>query len=99
MWAAGLFEGEGFLVKSGGGPRTHQLGIKMCDLDVLERFKEWAGCGTIKHRKKPNPNHRDQYEFRVGRKEEVIRLCEAMLPYLCQRRTERINEVLSIYNG
>ena len=38
-WAAGLFEGEGFLVRRPVGRRVYiELGIEMRDLDVVERF-------------------------------------------------------------
>jgi len=38
-WAAGLFEGEGFLIRRQIGGRVYlQVGIEMRDVDVLERF-------------------------------------------------------------
>jgi hypothetical protein len=48
-WAAGLFEGEGFLVRRKVGNRVYlQVGIEMRDRDVMERFVAILIAGGVK---------------------------------------------------
>jgi hypothetical protein len=44
MWAAGLFEGEGSMTNSGG---CLDVRLKMTDEDVVRRFEEVVGYGTV----------------------------------------------------
>jgi hypothetical protein len=93
-WAAGLFEGEGCITKVNGS-RTVQIQLCSTDQDVVERFGRWAECGRVRLVKyKQKPHHKDVWRFEIARREHVIRLLEAMLPHLGERRVAKAHEAL-----
>jgi len=84
-YMAGLYEGEGNISKT--SLNGYRIQIGMTDLDVLERFREYAGgVGTISPTKKYQPHHKDSWKLRIGDKQNVARLLSTMLPYLGNRR-------------
>lgn len=96
-WAAGLFEGEGCISLD---KRFDQLvlSISMTDKDVVELFAEVIGYGKVRKLHTPSMQAK-------GRKPAWIwtvtgspaELCATkLLPYLCERRTERLAETLAI---
>lgn len=93
-WAAGLFEGEGYLIKS--GPGTFTVGLTSTDYDVLLRFQVVMQCGKIRD-KKPSTN-------RFGKKPQFTWLCAganaehvylSLRPWLCSRRQARGDELMA----
>lgn len=95
-WAAGLFEGEG-CIRHAPGKRgvTRRLTLVSTDLDVLQRFVAIVGVGTIRVRARPNPAHRIQYVWQVGKWREVAPTLQAFLPYLGERRTKKAQSLLA----
>ena len=83
-WAqiSGLFDGEGHIYKN-----KACLTFGMCDLDLVELFKEVTGIdNAIKpHKLKSGKPHWVVY---VTGKSNVVRVLKRMLPYLGKRRTE-----------
>ena len=84
-WAAGLFEGEGCIVKSRPG-RGPYLQMAMSDLDVVEMFKEAIGVDHKIHASQQRKQNKVMYTLRVGAKQDVIRILNLLLPHLGQRR-------------
>ena len=80
-WAAGLFEGEGSIHK-----RDNSLRLKMCDLDVVERFRDTFGVGTIVTEYPANPKHSIIHCWSVYGSYNVRRILGMMLPYFGERR-------------
>lgn len=95
-WAAGLFEGEGYLYVSKGRYPTPQIGLNMNDRDVVERFAAIMECGSIRIYDSPNPNHSRQYRWRVCGWARFESVTEMLLPYLGDRRTKRIAAVAAV---
>lgn len=95
-WAAGLFEGEGTIVIQ---CSRHNHGIRMSlgmsDRDVVERFAEVVGCGTIYEAKQRDPRHKTMWRWQCGRAAQVIEIVDAMRPWLGQRRTTKADEVIA----
>ena len=89
---AGFYEGEGCI------DRTSRYGYRITivntDLDVLEKFKEFAGCGTINLMKKYQPHHKTAWRYRISDKFNVKRIFELMLPWLGYRRAYDIQNAL-----
>lgn len=98
-WAAGLFEGEGWISSQ---KRNAIIGIQMCDKDVLERFAAIVGCGNIYYRKpriysyEVIKSRKEQWSWRLGRRTDVQRVLAQLRPWLSNRRKERADEVLAL---
>ena len=79
-WAAGLFEGEGYITRNGKYPK---IGLTMTDKDVVNKFVALFGLGNVRTRER-HPC-KTQYEWQiVGKQCKVI--LEQLLPYLGERR-------------
>lgn len=91
-WAAGLFEGEGciYLQKRQGGPSQPQLILNMCDEDVVRRFADVVGGGSIREYEPENPKHSRQYRWRLCSWGEVGRVLDLLGPHLGKRRSEQV---------
>lgn len=82
---AGLYEGEGNISKT--SKCGYRIQIGMTDLDVLEKFRDFAGgAGTITSMKKYKSHHKDSWKLRIGDKKTVASLLSMMLPFLGNRR-------------
>lgn len=99
-WAAGLFEGEGYIVAR---PVTShrvfmQVGLETRDRDVLERFvdiaRELGGARRtqrpraeilLREKSKRNPNYSDTYSWSTTG-HPARRIYDALKPHLGQRR-------------
>ena len=99
-WAAGVFEGEGWISLQGKSP---SMGIQMCDRDVLEKFSYAVGGGPIYYRNPRNwannqsvKSKKDQWAWRITGFEKVQAVVSYLWPWLCSRRRGRIKEVLAI---
>lgn len=98
-WAAGLFEGEGCLCFSKKGAAF--CAVAMTDEDVVRAFSSVIGFGNVngpysnargfkcKKRKKPI------WRWSAHGFESLQRLCDMFSPYLGQRRSARLREILS----
>lgn len=90
-WAAGLFEGEGSIF-AGKERGSITLALSMTDEDVVRRFHEVIGRGTV-----VGPHHRsgqkDQWTWRCSTLDAEV-ILQALIPWLGVRRTERAEEAL-----
>lgn len=93
-WAAGLFEGEGSISLSKGGAVRLKLG--MTDHDVVLRFAEVVGGGSVYHREEMRQVHWKACTYWETQKLALVqKIMERLLPYLGSRRTARWEEVMS----
>lgn len=98
-WAAGLFEGEGTFHQQRHdqpGYRTRlELSITMTDRDVLERFREVVGCGSVRSKtaRHTKPHWKPQYIWRTSA--HASQVAERLRPFLGQRRRARLDEILN----
>lgn len=84
-WAAGFVDGEGCITfakhHSWGSRAMLLLSVTNTNKDVIQLFKDWFGCGSVRTQKQDNPNWKDRHSWVVRAKaaEMVIR---AIRPYL-----------------
>lgn len=90
-WAAGLFEGEGYV---GLTRRQCNISISSTDLDVLEKFHKVVGVGSVFQCKQVE-GHKTFWRWKAGTRAAVAHLFELFSPYLCYRRTQTFKDVLS----
>lgn len=97
-WAAGLFEGEGWITDR--DKNSVQLGLGMTDRDVVERFATIAGYGNIRVRedyRKPLTLYstmKTMYVWEAKKANEVMRILSFMMPYFGERRYGRAMSAL-----
>lgn len=93
-WLAGLYEGEGSL-----SPHASDTGwtlaIHMTDEDVIRRACEVAGLGNVRGPYDMGPGRKPSWTWAVCRSEDIVVVVTGMLPWLCQRRTEKIQLFLA----
>jgi hypothetical protein len=99
IWAAGLFEGEGsvtmtYTPRDGVRPRA-VIQLTSTDRDVIDRFAAVWGFGTVLEVDDPRPNCRRRWTYTVGGFERVRVVLEAMLPWLGERRSAKVAEVIA----
>lgn len=90
-WAAGLFEGEGCVGFYGG--KQPVASISSTDRDVVERFRDIFGFGTIRTKPRQAP-WKDCHDWRVTNFEHVQVVIAALWPWLLTRRQAKAEEVL-----
>ena len=106
-WAAGLLEGEACFdirksqsVKRDPNNMHVRVIVEMKDKDVLGRLQKMFG-GTlteVRCKSKQRENWSTYYKWLLTKREDV-QLCLCVIkPYMSQRRTERINEILKFLN-
>lgn len=88
-WLAGFFDGEGSLAHYRGGGTGQSSCWLICisntHLGSLEHSREIAGCGRVGYKQVPAGN-KAQYQWRVHARNDIISVCEQMLPYLVVKR-------------
>jgi hypothetical protein len=99
-WAAGLFEGEGSFIAAerrdarGYMYRSTAAQLTSPDLDVLERFADVVGFGTVTGPYGGEQAHWKQYwTWTTSAAPDVIAVIDLLLPYLCSRRRAKAVEV------
>ena len=90
-WAAGLFEGEGCIYKSGG---VWRLQLNMTDKDVVDRFHTFVRCGTINTCRMREDHHKEAWRWRCAARKDVQRVVRMLLPYLGTRRAAKAADCL-----
>lgn len=105
-WLAGLYEGEGTAYtqtkeyqRAGGTgvgiSTTVRVAICMTDRDVLERVQSlFPSPSGIRERQRA-AEHKRQYEWRIGRRDDVARFLRLVLPHLLERRAAQARDVLA----
>lgn len=100
-WAAGLFEGEGNIQltadKRREGVWLRWLGLGMTDEDVVRRFRDVVGAGSIYFRPRPakHPNWKDCWYWQTAQWLEIERILEAFMPYFGERRLAMAERMLA----
>lgn len=84
-WAAGLFEGEGFITWPKTKKTMVRLGLEITDLDVLTKFQLSVGCGTITG-PKIRPNRKPIWIWAIIERDQVRKTLESFMPYFGERR-------------
>ena len=95
-WAAGLFEGEGYFTLSTDDKPRPRAGLNTTDRDVIDRFLRVVGVGAVYDgaidRRWVSQKRLFMWSVNsVGGFLEVVNL---LGPYLGERRTERLLEML-----
>lgn len=106
-WMAGLLEGEGHFGKwsktTKNGLYTYpvyRIGCNLTDLDVLQRLHQLAGVGRLSGQQTPQkPQHSPFWRWMVNKKADVYALCVALLPYMGERRSARLREIIASYES
>lgn len=89
-YVAGIIDGEGWIVLQSGLVR---IGVKMTDLDVLERCQKVTGVGTISGPIEQE-DRKPQWTWTVSKQADVAGLLMTIYPLMSQRRQTRISYVL-----
>lgn len=104
LWLAGLLEGEGSFVMGQDtyikvdGTRSwrYKVYLKMTDLDTVLRAQTVAGVGSVTEAstsKKPK-HHKRAWHLQVQANQEALDLMRRVLPFMGERRSIRIREIL-----
>lgn len=100
-WLAGLIEGEGCLYQgtANGRPRF-ELSVSMVDEDVIRRAHEVSGVGYVAFYDRANvPNASDQWKWRVGKRDEIRAVVDAVLPLMGNRRATKFLAFIEWHDG
>lgn len=94
-WAAGLFDGEGYvgLSRNHAYRRQVSLSMGMVDRDLVERFCVAVGVGRVSVGRLRSSG-RPFYTWRVGSFEGAQHVLASLWPWLGERRRARVAEVL-----
>lgn len=97
-WLAGLFEGEACFrnpVSGRSGHRVPRITIKMTDQDVIQRVATLCkATGKIHIHTPKKATHKKMYCLTIlGIR--AVKIMELILPYMCERRSEKIKSILS----
>jgi hypothetical protein len=64
---------------------------EMRDMDIVGKFQEFFGCGTISYRESRKENHSPTHHWRV-KNEKALEVLKLMMPYLGARRTDKFKK-------
>lgn len=93
-WAAGLFEGEGSMtLHESGGNTWLAIQLSMVDRDVVERFHQIVGAGTVRIQHRKCERHNTLRTWRVGGA-DAAEIIIGFLPYFGERRRARALDCL-----
>ena len=98
-WLAGILEGEGCfdIYENNYNKNYPRLRIEMCDKDVLDRIKSIIdGGGEVIEHDRGNPKHNKTYSYSLSSKNKLKEVLTDILPYMGERRKEKIEELLSV---
>lgn len=98
-WAAGLFEGEGSIVcypipRRINSIRT-SLSLQMSDQDVVRRFGEIVGCGSLLGPYKgQRSGNKDKFLWQAQNFRDCMYVLGQIYPYLGERRRAKADYML-----
>jgi len=93
-WFAGLFEGEGSIYRND-KRRQLSMSIKMVDEDTVRSAYKVVGVGSVFTRLPDNnPNHKRIYDWRTGKRNEILEVAYKILPFMGKRRTVQIKKCI-----
>jgi hypothetical protein len=94
MWFAGLFDGEGSIIRARNRTAGHfRIQVYNCVRPLLERIVEYTGVGYIRERSVTNPRHSPSWVWDVGAA-EALEILRQVRPWLIVK-AERADAVLS----
>ena len=98
-WLAGVFEGEGCLsLARTYGKRIDRwwAGVVMSDEDVMHRFHQLIGVGTITgpYTRTNRPTDKPLWKWQIAAQEDVLNFCALMQPYMGERRAAKMAECI-----
>ena len=93
-WAAGLWEGEGWVVNQGHNGSLY-VGLQMTDEDVVRRFHEVVGVGSVVGPIKKKERWHDQWLWRSASLENSQAVLAAFWSFLGERRKEQATQALA----
>lgn len=95
LWLAALLDGEGcFTLVDGKYPNVV---VSMTDEDTVRLAHERAGVGNVVGPLLPkNKKHKKSWVWKVSVSEHAFALCRVVLPYMSDRRSKRIQEILAL---
>ena len=97
-WFAGLFEGEGCIYRND-RKRMLVMTIKMTDEDTVNNIISAIGIGRTSNRlPDKNPNHQRIYEWNLTQRNQIMDLCQKILPLMGKRRKNKIKMSLKGVN-
>ena len=101
-WVSGLFEGEGSISSQTHKDYTYpRVSLGMTDPDVVRKFAEYVGYGSIteyqpKSLKSDGSTWKKVYNWRIGKKSDVVDFLTQLLPYLGDRRAHKALDALDM---
>src|SRR6266496_2673722 len=95
-WLVGIIEGEGCFSLSGGKYPVLTIVVKMTDKDTIEKVAKLLKVPTRNPILPKSPKHKIQYKVRLN--SNLARAwMKILLPYMSERRKERIISLLNYY--
>ena len=92
--AAGILEGEGSFITKSNGYRPI-VSCHMTDKDVIIGLQELWG-GQVYYSKARKEGYKDTWKWQIGG-DEAVKVMNEIKPFMYSRRTEKINQVLKIW--
>lgn len=97
-WLAGLLEGEGYFQIT--KPRHHHptqvvIRLSMTDGDVIEKASKLLNNVPINQKAKTT-GRKTIYSISLSKKDEVEKILFQILPFMGERRSQKINECLEV---
>ena len=92
-WAAGVFEGEGWLGIR--GKTSAEVVVGMTDRDVVDRFCAVIGRGAVSVEPRQD-GHKTLYRWSISNAAHVAEFIALVRPWLGERRGAKADEVLAV---
>ena len=99
-WLAGLYEGEGCLVRRvdrRSGAISWELSISGTDADVIERAHTLTGVGSTNSVRRQRERGQGAYRWHVASRDEIAFVVGLILPHLGRRRSVQAQAFLQWY--
>ena len=99
-WAAGIYEGEGWMTRNRRG--KWQIAIKMTDLDVLQDFYDIVRLGYLNgpyHPPSMKAHHLPYYRWCSQKASDIAMIVQEFYPYMGERRRAKFDEFIQDYYG
>jgi len=97
---AGIVDGEGCIAyeKTKKDYSTPSISVEMTDKDVIDKIHQFFGKGSVVFIKPRKKHHKDTWRWRV-RGRGAVDIYFKIYNYLCDRRKNKITEVLKAYSN
>ena len=96
-WCAALFEGEGCLTFC----EKWTASVRMTDEDMVRRFHQWIGIGTVMGPYVSNERRRNgsiklpYWAWQIRAREDILNFCASLSPMMGERRTAKMKDCLA----